>query len=89
MRKYRRASSEALAAEFTDPDDEDCKYFWPPFFPHLKKLICLGKYKNFFSFEHPDGEFVVVDQEFLAKVIEEYREAIHENYVKMHDISGD
>lgn len=95
MRKYRRASSEALAAEFKDPDDEDCKYFWPPSFPHLKELICLGKYvdftrggkyKNFFSFEHPDGEFVVVDKEFLAKVIEEYRSAIHANYVKMHDI---
>ncbi len=96
MRKYRKATPEALCAEFKEEeDDSSSNYYWPPSFPHLTELHCLGKYvdytrngkyKNFFSFEHPDGEFVVVDKEFLGKIIEDYRSAIHENYVKMHDI---
>lgn len=91
MRKFRKATPAELNKEFKE-SRSNLDYYSVTCFPYLKRLIELGKYcnfmkdkeyKNFFSFESPDNEFYVVDKEFLAAIIEEYRECVHTSYLKM------
>jgi hypothetical protein len=93
MRKYRKATQAELAREFREEGDSESEYFSVTSFPHLTELHELGKYvdfstgkkyKKFFSFEDPDSEFIVVDKQFLADIIEDYRKNTHEMFVKQN-----
>jgi len=95
MRKYRKMSEEELALAFREVDDESKPFFSVVNFPYLTELYELGKYvdfssgkkyKNFFSFEQGDHEMIVVDKEFLAAIIEDYRSAVCEMFTKQNDL---
>ena len=92
----RKASHDELAKKFADPEDaEDGKLnFRSASFPLLEELHCVGKrpnfnyshLKNFFAFEDQDEDFLLADKEFLAMVIDSYRESTYEYYKSMRDV---